>query len=167
MNPWTSGGRPGWPWPSGGWNTGRPAGSRSTPRTPGPGRPGPRGPPRPPPEAPAFLPVYVPPVPPLGIPAHSLRLWRHDARAFVRGWDTGSGSSWKPTWAREAQYPGELQPLGRAAPDPRPLDLLDLFVRLARRAEVDTPHPRGRIGLRWETCPRGSPGGQAFGGCRG
>lgn len=97
-----------------------------------------------PPEAPAFLPIYVPPVPPLGIEAHNLRLWRHDARAFVRGLGYGErqlmgaylGKGKPSTLVSYNPSAGRLQTHA-------PLDLLDLFVRLARRAEVDTPPPPG------------------------
>ena len=93
-------------------------------------------------DAPAYLPVYVPPLPELGIEREYLRLWRSDYVAFLKSLHPGERQVVE-AWLGK----GKLTPLAVYNPSARRIqvmasqDALDLFVRLARRATLDTPPP--------------------------
>ena len=93
-------------------------------------------------DAPAYLPVYVPPLSDLGLEREHLRLWRSDYQAFLRGLHPGERQVLE-AWLGK----GKATPLAvwnaaaRRLQITAPLDAVDLFVRLARCATLDTPPP--------------------------
>lgn len=107
------------------------------PQDPREGGGGPARPLSQPPEPPAFLPVYVPPVEALGIPAHHLRLWRETFKGFVRGLTPGERQLLEAYLGRgRAGVLVSFNPSSRRLQTHAPADMVDVFLRLARKAEA-------------------------------